>query len=64
MGLVREEEIENVVRQGGQAAEQIVSKFFNEGGRRVGTREKVEEVLARNCDQDGNGNLTWKGGKP
>ncbi len=60
MGLVREDEIEDVVRQGGQTAEQIVAKFFNEGGRRVGTREKVEEVLARNCDQDDNGYLRWK----
>ena len=61
MGLVREDEIENVVRQGGQRAEQVIAKFFDEGGRRGGTREKVEEVLARNCDQDENGYLRWKG---
>lgn len=61
MGLVREDEIENLVRQGGQMAEQVIAKFYNEGGRRLGTREKVEDVLARKCDQDGQGCLVWKG---
>lgn len=60
MGLVREDEIENVIRRGGQTAKRVISKFFNEGGRRAGTRAKVEEVLARNCDQDENGYLIWK----
>ena len=63
MGLVREDEIEDVVRQGGQRAAQVITKFFNEGGRRVGTREKVEEVLVRNCHQDEEGYLIWKGGE-
>lgn len=61
MGLVREDEIEEVVRQGGQTAGEVVAKFFHEGGKRVGTREKVKEVLARKCDQDNEGYLTWKG---
>lgn len=61
MGLVREEEVENVVRQGGQTAGRVIAKFFNESGRRVGTKGKVEEVLARNCDRDESGYLIWKG---
>ena len=64
MGLVREDEIEEVVRQGGQTAGEVIARFFHEGGKRVGTREKVEEVLARKCDQDENGHLTWKGEEP
>ncbi len=64
MGLVREDEIEDAVRQGGQTAEEVVKKFFNEGGRRTGTREKVEEVLARQCGRDENGCLIWLGGEP
>ena len=64
MGLVREEAIEEVVRQGGQTAQRVMAKFFEEGGRRTGTREKVEEVLTRNCDVDEEGCLVWKGGEP
>lgn len=60
MGLVREDEIRGVVQQGGQKAQKVIAKFFDEGGRRPGTREKVEEVLARNCDQDEEGCLIWK----
>lgn len=63
MGLVREDEIEDVVRQGGQRAQQVIAKFYDEGGRRLGTREKVEDVLARKCDQDGQGYLVWKDGE-
>ena len=63
MGLVREDEIEEVVRQGAQTAKMVTAKFFHEGGKRVGTREKVQEVLARNCGQDENGRLTWRGGE-
>ena len=64
MGLVRENEIEDVVRQGGQKAESVINHFFHDGGRRAGTREKVKEVLARNCGQDDEGCLIWKGGEP
>lgn len=63
MGLVREEEIEEVVRWGGQTARRVMAKFFDEGGRRTGTREKVKEVLARKCDRDDEGYLIWKGGE-
>ena len=64
MGLVRENEIADVVRQGGQTAERVVAKFWDEGGQRTGTREKVREVLARCCEA-GEGNLlVWKSGEP
>ena len=63
MGLVREEAIEEAVRQGGQTAKRVMAKFLEEGGRRTGTREKVKEVLARNCDRDEEGYLVWKGGE-
>ena len=58
---MREEEVRYVVRQGGQTARQVIAKFFNESGRKVGTKAKVEEVLARNCDRDESGYLIWKG---
>ena len=64
MGLVSEGEIEDVVRQGGQTAQRVTAKFFDESGWRTGTREKVREVLARNCDEDDKGYLMWKGGEP
>ena len=60
MGLVREEEIEEAVRQGGWTEKRVVAKIFDEGGRRTGTKEKVKEVLARNCDRDDNNYLIWK----
>lgn len=63
MGLVREDEIEDVVRQGGQRAGGVKAKFLDESGRRSGTREKVEDVLARKCDKDEEGYLIWKGGE-
>ena len=60
MGLVREDEIESVVRQGGQRAKEVKARFFDEGGRRSGTREKVAEVLVRKCGLDESGFLVWK----
>ena len=64
MGLVREEAIEEVVRQGGRTAKRVMAKFLEDSGRRTGTKEKVKEVLARNCDRDEEGYLVWKGGEP
>ena len=63
MGLVRENEIEDAVRQGGQTAKRIMAKFLDEGGRKTGTREKVQEVLARNCEVSENHHLIWTGGE-
>jgi len=59
MGLVREEEIENVVRGGGMRRKALVRKFVDESGGRVGVKEKVEEVIARMCGVDGDGLLFW-----
>ena len=65
MGLVRENEIADVVRQGGMTAKRVVARFWDEGGQRTGTREKVREVLARKCEvSEGEGNhLVWKDGE-
>ena len=64
MGLVRESEIAEAVRQGGQTAERVVARFWDEGGQRTGTKEKVREVLARCCEvsSEGGNHLIWKKG--
>ncbi len=62
MGLVREEEIETVVREGGLRRKGVLRKFMDESRGRVGVREKVEEVLDRCCEVDEGGNLHWKRG--
>ena len=59
MGLVREEEIENVVRQGGVRKMALIKKLMDGSGGRVGVREKVEEVIARQCKVDKDGFLFW-----
>lgn len=59
MGLVREEEIEMVVREGGLRRKGVVKRFVDESGGRVGVKEKVEEVLRRCCEVDEGGNLHW-----
>ena len=63
MGLVREEDIEEAVRQGGWTYEKIMVKFLDESGRRTGTKEKVEEVVMRKCDRDHKGILRWRDGR-
>ena len=63
MGLPREEEVEDVVRQGGMRKGKVFQKFLQASGGRVGVREKVEEVIARNCRADGDGFLVWVGGE-
>lgn len=60
MGLVREEEIERAVREGGMRRKGLLRKFMDESGGRVGVREKVEEVLERCCEIDEGGNVHWK----
>ncbi|KAL6721825.1 3-hydroxyisobutyryl-CoA hydrolase [Lecanora helva] len=61
MGLVREEEIEELVRQGGWKGNTLVRKFQDESGGRRGVREKVEEVVGRCCGVGGDGELFWRG---
>ena len=59
MGLLREEAVEDVVRQGDMTRNQVLKKFANETGGRTGVREKVNEVLERNCGVDREGKLVW-----
>ena len=63
MGLVREEEIEDLVREGGCRKNAVVKRFVEESGGRVGVREKVEEVVGRMCGVDRQGTLYWNGGE-
>ena len=59
MGLPREEEVEDVVRQGGKTRSGVVKHFQRKKKQRIGVREKVDEVLQRCCEQDGEGHLIW-----
>ena len=63
MGLVREEEVEDLVREGGRRKNAVVKRLVEESGGRVGVREKVEEVVGRMCGVDGKGDLVWNGGE-
>ncbi|KAK4696038.1 3-hydroxyisobutyryl-CoA hydrolase, partial [Lecanoromycetidae sp. Uapishka_2] len=59
MGLPREEEVEDVVRQGGVTRKQVLKKFEKSSGARTGVREKVDEVVSRKCGVDAEGKLVW-----
>ena len=59
MGLVREEEIGDAVRQGGLRRKALIKKIVDRSEGRVGVREKVEEVIARQCGSDDDGYLFW-----
>lgn len=59
MGLIREEEIADAVRQGGIKKGSLVKRLVKEQQARVGTKEKVEEVIARCCEVDETGFLRW-----
>ena len=58
-GLPREEEIEEVVRQGGKTFKSVTQHFLKATGSRTGVREKVQEVVRRCCEDEGGG-LMWK----
>ena len=60
MGLVKEDEIEDVVRQGGIRRKALVKYFIDESGGRVGVRENVEEVIRRQCGEGEDGRLFWR----
>ena len=62
MGLLREEEVEQVVRQGVSKEGSLIQQFLLASGGRVGSKEKLEEILQRNCGEDEEGNLVWIGG--
>jgi len=59
MGLPRGEEVEDVVRETGVTRNQVLKKFVGASGGRVGVREKVNEVIQRNCGVDADGKLVW-----
>ena len=59
MGLPREEEVEDVVREKGVTRNQVLKRFVSASGGRVGVREKVNEVIQRNCGVDADGRLVW-----
>lgn len=59
MGLPREEEVEKVVREGGRGAKAVVKYFLRAKNERTGIREKIEEVLARKCGKNAEGELFW-----
>jgi 3-hydroxyisobutyryl-CoA hydrolase len=59
MGLPREEEVEVMVRMGGMTRKQVMKRFVDTSGGRTGVREKVDEVIERNCGVDAQGKLVW-----
>ncbi|KAL9124577.1 MAG: hypothetical protein Q9217_006106 [Psora testacea] len=59
MGLPRETDIEQFIRQGGKTHPQVLKHFLKQKNQRVGVQEKVEEVLARCCVVDDDGLLMW-----
>lgn len=61
MGLPREEEVEDVVNQGGMTRNQVLKKFDKSSGGRTGVRVKVDEVIDRKCGVDTDGKLMWSG---
>ena len=68
-GLPSEEEVANVVRQGGYTVRKLLAKFQSDGQREgrniVGLRDKVEEILDRKCavrTRDNVAVLEWVGG--
>ena len=59
MGLPKEAEVEEVVRQGAKRRAGVVKQFWRATKQKVGVREKVEEVLGRCCEEDEQGFLMW-----
>ena len=59
MGLPAEGEVERIVRAGEKVWEEIVEDFVERRRGKVGVREKVEEVLRRNCVRGEEGVLRW-----
>lgn len=60
MGLPREEEVELLVKgEGLMKAKKVVEHFVRAKNERVGVREKVREILARNCHKTAEGDVFW-----
>ncbi len=61
IGLPREVDVERVVREGSTKREDVIEYFASLKNEKPGTREKVEEILARKTTEDGVSNaLTWR----
>ncbi|KAK6435511.1 3-hydroxyisobutyryl-CoA hydrolase [Oleoguttula sp. CCFEE 5521] len=61
VGLPREGEVEAYVsKKGGLTKDAVVSHFEEGNGGKQGTREKLEEILARKTTEGGDGSVTWK----
>ncbi|KAL8737284.1 MAG: hypothetical protein Q9181_001838 [Wetmoreana brouardii] len=62
LGLPREEDVERLVRgERKMGRKEVVEAMVGKREGKIGVREKVEEVLARRCGVDGEGNVVWKG---
>ena len=60
LALPREQDVADLVRQGGQSKESIIDHFVSQRNGKPGVQEKVMEVVQRRCDVDGSGELRWK----
>ena len=60
LGLPREEHVEEVVRSGRPLGRKgLVDAMVEAKEGKIGVREKVEEIVARRCDVDGEGRAVW-----
>ncbi|KAI9792659.1 MAG: hypothetical protein M1835_007720 [Candelina submexicana] len=61
LGLPRETDVERIVREGDKTSEEVLAYFDVLKNEKPGTREKVEEILARKTTKDSVSNtLAWK----
>ena len=60
LALPREQEVADVVRQGGQSRDSVIDHFVSQRNGKPGVQEKVSEIVQRKCDHDGTGELRWK----
>ncbi|KAI4188143.1 MAG: hypothetical protein L6R41_002329 [Letrouitia leprolyta] len=62
LGLPREEHVEEMVKsKTGMGRKGFVDAMVEAKEGKIGVREKVEEVVARRCGEDGDGNIVWRG---
>lgn len=59
IGLPTEDEVRNVVRQGGKDRSGIVDYFVQQKEGKLGVKEKISEILSRKTETDQNGQLRW-----
>lgn len=58
-GLPTEADVEQEVKKGGQSRSQVMETILNAKAGKLGTREKVDEILSRKTTRQ-DGILTWK----